>query len=157
MARRDVTEALSKDVLVDTSPDQARRFGVSGKMLKPSRATIAAAVSRVPQGTVMPITELRQKLANEHGAQTTCPFLTKRALIAIAEDASATTPYWRIVRANGAMIDYFPGGAAAQAKRLRAEVTAATSPPKGLSQKWPTVGDQLARPARSRRRDLGCS
>ena len=58
MARRDVTEALSKDVLVDTSPDQARRFGVSGKMLKPSRATIAAAVSRVPQGTVMPITEL---------------------------------------------------------------------------------------------------
>ena len=77
MARRDVTEALSKDVLVDTSPDQARRFGVSGKMLKPSRATIAAAVSRVPQGTVMPITELRQKLANEHGAKTTCPFLTK--------------------------------------------------------------------------------
>jgi alkylated DNA nucleotide flippase Atl1 len=133
MAKRDVTQDLSNDVLVDIPPDQARRFGVSGKMLKPSRATVAAAVSQVPRGTVMPITELRQKLANEHGAQTTCPFLTKRALMAIAEDSNATAPYWRVVRANGAMIDYFPGGAATQAKRLKAEAKATTSPPKGLS------------------------
>ena len=122
-----MTEELRNDALVDISADQGRRFGVSGKMLKPSLATVAEAVSQVPRGTVMSITELRQKLANEHGAQTTCPFFTKRALMAIAEDPNATTPYWRIVRANGAMVNYFPGGADAQAKRIKAETRATTA------------------------------
>lgn len=121
MAKRDVTEELRNDVLVTLSVSQARRFGVSGKMLKPSLASVAEALSKVPRGTVIRVTELRQRLASAHGAETTCPFLTKRALMAIAEDPGATAPYWRIVGANGAMIDYFPGGAAAQARRLRAE------------------------------------
>jgi len=121
MTKRDVTDELRQDVLVDLSADQARRLGVSGRMLKPSLATVAEAVAKVPRGSVMPITELRRRLAAAHGAETTCPFLTKRALMAIAEGPNATAPYWRIVRANGAMIDYFPGGAAAQARRLKAE------------------------------------
>jgi len=122
VTKRDVTEELRNDVLVDISADRARHFGVFGKMLKPSLMSVAHAVAQVPRGTVMPITELRQRLASMHGADTTCPFLTKRALIAIAEDPDATAPYWRIVRANGALIDYFPGGAASQARRLKAEL-----------------------------------
>jgi hypothetical protein len=43
-------------------------------------------------------------------------------------------PYWRIVRANGAMIDYFPGGAAAQARRLKAEAKATPVLQKAFSQ-----------------------
>ena len=121
MAMRDVTEELRKDVLVEIPAGQERRFGTGGKMLKPSLASVVRAVSEVPRGAVLPITELRRKLANEHGAQTTCPFLTKRALMTIAEDPAATAPYWRIVRADGAMVEYFPGGAAAQARRLEAE------------------------------------
>jgi alkylated DNA nucleotide flippase Atl1 len=121
MARRDVTQELRYDILVDIPGDQQRRLGTAGKMLKPSLASVADAVARVPCGTVMTITELRRRLAERHGADTACPFLTKRALIAIAEDPDATAPYWRIVRANGAMIDYFPGGGTAQAKRLEAE------------------------------------
>jgi len=120
MARRDVTKELRSDVLVDIPSGQERRFGTSGKMLKPSVASVARAVSQVARGTVMTMAELRQKLANAHGAQTTCPFLTKRALMAIAENPAGTAPYWRIVRADGGMTEYFPGGAA-QAKRLRAE------------------------------------
>lgn len=121
MARRDVTEELRHDVVVDIPAGRQRSFGTAGKMLKPSLASVVDAVSRVPPGTVMPITEFRRKLGEAHGAQTACPFLTKRALMAIAEDPSATAPYWRIVRADGAMIDYFPGGAAAQARLLKAE------------------------------------
>jgi alkylated DNA nucleotide flippase Atl1 len=121
MAGRDVTEELRSDVLVDIPAGQERRFGTGGKMLKPSLASVARAVAQVPRGTVMTITELRQKLAGARGAQTTCPFLTKRALMAIAGDSAAAAPYWRIVRPDGAMIDYFPGGAAAQARRLKAE------------------------------------
>jgi alkylated DNA nucleotide flippase Atl1 len=140
MAKRDVSEELRNDVLVDIPPDQERRFGISGKMLQPSLASVADAVSQVPRGTVMPITELRQRLADGHGAQTTCPFLTKRALMAIAEDPNGTTPYWRIVRANGAMIDYLPGGAAAQARRLKAEAGATTAPQGGSPESGQTSG-----------------
>ena len=121
MAKRDVTEDLRGDVLVDIPSGQERRFGTGGKMLKPSLASVARALSQVPRGTVMTMTELRRKLADTHGAQTACPFLTKRALMTIAEDPAATAPYWRIVRPNGAMMEYFPGGAAAQARRLKAE------------------------------------
>ncbi len=64
--------------------------------------------------------ELRRRLARQHGADTACPFMTKRALMAIAEGA-ATAPYWRIVKPDGAAMTYFPGGTAAQARRLKAE------------------------------------
>jgi len=51
--------------------------------------------------------------------------MTKHALMAIAEDAAATAPYWRIVKPDGAMMTYFPGGAAAQTRRLKGERTQA--------------------------------
>jgi alkylated DNA nucleotide flippase Atl1 len=47
--------------------------------------------------------------------------MTNRALMAIAEDAAATAPWWRIVKPDGAMMAYFPGGPAAQANRLKTE------------------------------------
>ena len=47
--------------------------------------------------------------------------MTNRALMAIAEDAAATAPWWRIVKPDGAMMTYFPGGAGAQTRRLKAE------------------------------------
>jgi hypothetical protein len=97
MTQRDVTAELRNDVLVDIPRTNQRRFGTAGKMLKPSVTSVAEAVSQVPRGTVIPITELRWRLASTHGAQTTCPFLTKRALILIAEDPNATAPYWRVV------------------------------------------------------------
>ncbi len=121
MARRDVTDELRHDVLVDIANGGERRFGTAGKMLKPSRASVEAAVATVPRGATMTIAELRQRLARQHGADATCPFMTKRALMAIAEDTAATAPYWRIVKPNGAMMTYFPGGAAAQTRRLKAE------------------------------------
>lgn len=124
MAKRDVTEDLRYDVLVDIPARLQGRFGAVGKMLKPSLTSVTDAVAQVPRGTVMTISELRQRLAQRHGAQTACPFLTKRALITIAEDPGARAPYWRIVRADGSMMNYFPGGAAAQAKRIKAEAKA---------------------------------
>lgn len=123
MARRDVTEELKRDVLVDITRDQERRLGTGGKMLKPSRATVEAALATVPRGATMTITELRQRLARQHGADTACPFMTKRALMAIAEDAAVTAPYWRVTKPDGAAMSYFPGGATAQTRRLRAEQT----------------------------------
>ena len=73
MARREVTEELSRDVLVDIAKGDERRFGTGGTMLKPSRASVEKALAQVPRGATVTITELRARLARRHGADTACP------------------------------------------------------------------------------------
>src|ERR1700722_5946560 len=121
MGRRSVDDELRSDVLVDIRKEQEHRFGCSGKMLKPSRASVEALVEKIPQGMVMTTLSLRKALAERHNAQVTCPFLTKRALLAIAEDPKTAVPFWRVVMAKGELIAAYPGGAIRQARRLKNE------------------------------------
>jgi alkylated DNA nucleotide flippase Atl1 len=127
MARRSVDDELANDVLVDIPRAHGRRFGCSGKLLNPSRGSVEALVRKVPRGRVLTTALLREMLAKRHKAQVTCPFLTKRALMAIADDPKAGAPFWRVVIASGEMISAYPAGGAAQARHLRDEgVTVAT-------------------------------
>ena len=121
MGRRNVDEELRKDVIVDIPKDQQRRFGCSGRMLKPSQASVKAFVEKVPRGQVITTSFLRNALAASHNAHVTCPFLTKRALMAIAEDTETKAPFWRVVAADGKMTGFYPGGGIEQAKRLKNE------------------------------------
>lgn len=121
MKRQTLADALLRDELMTIPKDQERRFGCSGKMLRPSRKSVEALVGKIPSGAVATIAQLRKALADKHGAQTTCPFLTKRAVLAIAQDPVAKAPYWRVVIGRGEMIARFPGGSGAQAKRLKSE------------------------------------
>jgi hypothetical protein len=52
MARRDVTDELRRDVLVAIANGGERRFGTRGTMLKPSRASVEAAIATVPRGAI---------------------------------------------------------------------------------------------------------
>ena len=108
-------------MIVDIPKDQEHRFGCAGKMLRPSRASVEALVKKVPRGKVITLPFLRKSLAASHHAQVTCPFLTKRALVAIAEDSLSKAPFWRVVAESGEMIRYYPGGGTEQATRLRNE------------------------------------
>ena len=121
MAIRNVVDELRKDVIIEIPKGQEHRFGCSGRMLKPSRASVEAFVEKVPRGKVITTLVLRNALAEGHNAQVTCPFLTKRALMAIAEGAKTTAPYWRVVTANGEMIGFYPGGGIEQAMLLKNE------------------------------------
>ena len=121
MAGRNVDDELSADVIVAIPKDRERALGAAGTMLKPSRASVESLVAEIPAGRVATMPLLRATLARRRGASTTCPFLTKRALMAIAEDAKASAPVWRIVKAGGAMMGVYPGGDADQAARLSAE------------------------------------
>ena len=85
------------------------------------RREVEALVKKIPQGRVMTTPSLRKALAERHNAQVTCPFLTKRALMAIAEDPETTVPFWRVVMAKGEMIAAYPGGGTKQARRLKNE------------------------------------
>jgi alkylated DNA nucleotide flippase Atl1 len=121
MARRTVAEELLTDVVVGIPKERERYFGCADKMLKPSRFSVEALVEKIPRGAVITIASLRKALAEKHDAQTSCPFLTKRALLAIAEDPETTAPFWRVVTATGEMISAYPGGPSEQARRLQTE------------------------------------
>ena len=144
MVKRSVDDELRSDVLVDISKDDERRFGCSGKMLKPSRASVQALVEQIPPGKVLTTSLLRKRLAESRNAQMTCPFLTKRALMAIAQDPEATAPYWRVVMGSGEMIAAYPGGVTQQALHLRSE--GVTIADKAGKNRVVNIMDRLAAP-----------
>jgi len=114
--------------LVDIPARMQRRFG-PGKMLIPTPMLVDALVRRIPKGRLATVNMLRERLAEESGAHTTCPLTTGIFLRIVAEAAEEAahegakriTPYWRVLKSNGELNPKFPGGAAAQAARLKAE------------------------------------
>jgi alkylated DNA nucleotide flippase Atl1 len=90
-------------------------------MLLPSRTTVEAQIAQIPTGSVLTTDRLRRALANQFGVQGTCPVTTKKALQAIANDPASEVPFWRVVKKNGELMSYYPGGVASQAARLVAE------------------------------------
>lgn len=110
-----------EDLILDIKPAQERYFGGPGKILLPSRATVAARIDQIPPGSVLTTDRLRHELADQFGVQGTCPVTTKKALQALAANPGASVPIWRVVKQKGDLLAYFPGGQAAQAVLLRAE------------------------------------
>ncbi len=111
-------EPLLKDTIVDIAKNRERSLGASGKMLLPCPATVEALLNKIPQGKLITIDLIRKALAGQFNVQTTCPFNTKLCLRAIANDPSKRVAYWQVVRGNGELIAYFPGGVAGHAALL---------------------------------------
>ena len=73
--------------------------------------------------------QLRERLAERHGADVTCPLTTGIFVRIAAETAEEDlergrkriTPYWRVLGEGGRLNGKFPGGVHGQAGRLRAE------------------------------------
>ena len=105
-----------------------RRFG-TGTMLVPAPCDVDALIKKVRKGKLVTQSQIRAKLARDHGADSTCPMTTGIFLRIAAEAAeedlrdgkTRITPYWRVVRDTGELIDKLPGGALAQAGRLGEE------------------------------------
>jgi alkylated DNA nucleotide flippase Atl1 len=114
--------------LVAIPPKMQARFG-TGTMLVPSPRQVDELIRTVPKGHVVTVSQLRARLASDHNAHVTCPLTTgifvRIAAEAAEEEARAgkvrITPYWRVVKDDGSLNPKFPGGAEAQARRLRAE------------------------------------
>jgi hypothetical protein len=83
----------------------------------------------VPKGRLITINQIRARLAKKHGATIGCPITTgifaTMSARAAEEDAAAgkkdITPDWRTLKVGGVLSDKFPGGAEAQAAKLKAE------------------------------------
>jgi alkylated DNA nucleotide flippase Atl1 len=98
----------------------------AGRMLVGSPASIGAIVQCIPRGRVLRMGDLRAALATAFGADYTCPMSTGIFLRMLAESVEAAgggdlTPWWRVVRDDGRLLDTLPGGSAAQRRRLEGE------------------------------------
>ena len=135
MAKKRTTwrEKLHKEQepkIVFASPDSkmAKRFG-SGKMLIPRPLDVDALIRRVEKSKLITQAQLRERLARDFKVDFTCPITTgifvRIAAEAAEEDLRAgkkeITPYWRVIKQDGSLNQKFPGGAEAQAARLREE------------------------------------
>ena len=109
------------DVIVAIEKHRERYFGGAGKMLIPCPATVAEQIRRIPEQQLMSKEFLQETLAEQFQVQVTCPFATKKALQAIAQDISQPAPYWRVIKKNGELFSYFPGGLEGHAGCLRKE------------------------------------
>jgi len=114
--------------VVDIPRSWRKRFG-SGTMLVPHPRDVEAVIRTVRRGRVITVHEIRDYLAGKFQTDTACP-LTTGIFIRIAAEAAEEearagktriTPYWRVVKDDGSLNPKFPGGAEAQAERLRAE------------------------------------
>lgn len=123
---------LQQDTIADIAEAQIGYFGGPGRMLLPSVATVAVLVASIPRGSVMATAQLRRELADQFHVQGTCPVTTKKALKAIANDNSGGIPWWRVVKANGELMAFYPGGVEGQAERLRGEGVRVEVKGKGL-------------------------
>lgn len=108
--------------------DMTRRWG-EGTMVIPAPREVDALMRQVSEGHIVTVNELREQLAQQHGADIACPLTTgifawiaaHAAAEAEADGDTDITPYWRTLKAGGELNPKYPGGIEAQRTRLEAE------------------------------------
>lgn len=106
-----------------------RKHWGTGTMVIPAPREVDAQIRKIRKGRIATINDLRTALANKHRVKICCPITTGIfswiAAHAAAEDEAEgkkrITPWWRVLKAGNKLNPKFPGGIAAQARRLRAE------------------------------------
>lgn len=104
-------------------------IGKKGKLLIPHPSDVEALIRKVPRGKLVSPDAIREKLARDASADMACPMVTGIFVRIVAEAAeeelragkSRVTPYWRVVREDGRLIEKLPGGPSGLADRLADE------------------------------------
>lgn len=105
-----------------------KRFG-GRRVLVPTPLLVDAVIRKVRKRKLITVNQIRQRLAKEFKADSTCPLTTGIFIRIAAETAQEDlqsgkkriTPYWRVLKKDGSLNPKFPGGVKAQAARLRKE------------------------------------
>jgi hypothetical protein len=122
MARKTWNEKLhtNKDnrypVVEDISdnPKAVERFGGTKMLIAPA-TDYDRLMKSIPQGKLITVPLIREKLARDHSADFTCPLTAGifTNIVANASDERAgieETPYWRTLKRDGELCEKFPGG-----------------------------------------------
>jgi hypothetical protein len=96
--------------VVDIPLGMQKRFG-KGKMLIPCPMDVDALMRSIRRGRLVTQSQIRERLARAHKADVACP-ITTGIFVRIAAEAAEedlrlgkkrVTPYWRVVRDDGAL------------------------------------------------------
>ncbi|WP_405295285.1 methylated DNA-protein cysteine methyltransferase [Methanobrevibacter sp.] len=129
MARKSFNEKLkdSKDMpkIVEIADEKSiERYGGKNMLIAPPLA-YNEIMARIPEGRLVTAREIREFLANEHGADFTCP-MTAGIFISLSAQASCERnddriPFWRTLKTDGELNPKYPGGIEYQKKKLLSE------------------------------------
>ncbi len=106
----------------------AKTFG-GRKVLIATPLLVDELVKKVPEGKLVTIRQIRESLSKKFKADSTCPLTTGIFLRIVAETSEedrkngrqSPTPYWRVIRENGSLIDKFSGAPKLQSTYLKKE------------------------------------
>jgi 6-O-methylguanine DNA methyltransferase, DNA binding domain len=124
---RDKLERQQEPKIVDIPPRMAH-FG-KGTMVIPRPLDVERLIRHVGHGKLVTVFQLREELAKRSRVNVACP-LTTGIFVRIAAEAAeedrraglkAIAPYWRVLSSEGGLNPKFPGGVAAQRRRLSSE------------------------------------
>ena len=105
-----------------------KRLG-QGTMIIPKPLDVDAMMRKATKGKLITQSQIRAMIAKAKNVTSACP-LTTGIFVRIAAEAAEEdrrngkkriTPYWRTIKDDGKLNEKFPGGAKAQAAKLRAE------------------------------------
>jgi len=99
------------------------------KLLIATPLLVDAQIRKVKKGKLVTVNQIRERLARDFKADSTCQITTGifiRIVSEVAEEdlragKKQVTPYWRVLREGGYLNEKYPGGVEAQAARLKAE------------------------------------
>jgi hypothetical protein len=114
--------------VVDGPQKWEKRFG-GRRVLVPTPLLIDGVIRKVPERKLVTVNQIRERLAKDFKADSTCPVTTGILMRIVAETAEEDlingreeiTPYWRVIKPDGSLNEKFPCGVEAQAARLREE------------------------------------
>ena len=122
--------ADSKDLpkVVPITEKMSKRWG-TGTVVIPAPIEVNEIMKKVPRGKLTTINQIREILAEKHGASIGCPMTTgifawisaHAAEKAKAERKKNITPYWRTLKTKGELNPKYPGGVEAQSAHLKEE------------------------------------
>ena len=114
--------------VVEITDKMSKRWG-TGTLVIPAPREVNEIMRKVPKGKLITINQIREIVAQKHGASIGCPLTTgifawiaaHAAEEAAAEGKTNTTPYWRTLKSKGELNGKYPGGVDTQAAHLREE------------------------------------
>nr|WP_295887022.1 hypothetical protein [uncultured Devosia sp.] len=108
---------MTDDSTIKIRPHNVNGTMVDQTMLMPSAEAIVRQILAVPQGETRSLAELRAALAEQYGAEATCPVTTQRMIKVVAAKSVAdhqagrkAVPFWRVVDPNKPNGKKLPGG-----------------------------------------------
>ena len=106
----------------------SKRWG-EGTFVIPAPKDVDEIMKNVPEGKLITINDIREKLARKHHTDIACPLTTgifawvaaHAANEAALEGEKNVTPFWRTLKTGGVINEKFPGGVMYQIKLLERE------------------------------------